>query len=248
MNIALVDDREADRVLFEKLLREYDAIHQIGMTYFHFASGEALLKEYWPFRFAIVILDIYMDNMTGIETARKIRETDDDVILIFLTTSEEHRSAAFSVFASAYLSKPCSGEEVFRTLDHIFRLRTENCAHFSFSYDRRDYSLPFCDIVSLETDRNYLSIVEKNGTVYRTRMTFSAAEQQLDGRFLTLMKGIIVNLDFVTQFTDDSCVMQGGAAFPLHVKSKKELQQKWLNYKFAKIRKNAEALESVSHD
>ena len=69
-------------------------------------------------------------------------------------------------------------------------------------------------------------------------MTFSAAEKQLeDRRFLSLMKGVLVNLDYVLQIGDGRCLMQGGAVLPLRLKDEKELQQKWLNYKFAKIRR-----------
>ena len=169
------------------------------------------------------------------------------MILVFLTTSEEHRSDAFSVFATAYLSKPCSAEAVFRTMDHILRIHTDRGARFSFSFDRRDYSLPFSEIVSLETDGNYLSITDHKQKQYRTRMTFSAAERQLDSRFLTLMKGIIVNMDYVSQITESHCLLQNGTQFPIHVKSRKELRQRWLNYKFTKIRKATAELGGKNH-
>lgn len=236
MDIALVDDRESDRQQLERALKEYDSIHQLGMTFSHFPSGEALLRDYQPFRYAILFLDIYMEGMSGIETAKRIRNVDDDAVFVFLTTSEAHRSDAFSVFASAYLSKPCSEEQVFRTVDHLLHVHTKKDRRFSFSFDRRDYSLPFSDIVSLEMDGNYLTIVDRVGKTYRTRMTFSAAESQLDSRFLTLMKGIVVNMDHVSQILDSRCLMQSGAVFPIHVKRQKELRQTWLNYKFSKIR------------
>ena len=58
----------------------------------------------------------------------------------------------------------------------------------------------------------------------------------MDSRFLVLMKGLIVNMDYIVQVKDNVCLMQGGAVFPLHVKRAKELRQRWLNYKFALIR------------
>ncbi|MBQ9015142.1 MAG: response regulator transcription factor [Firmicutes bacterium] len=239
MNIALVDDSESDRMQLESILKEYNSIHQLDMVFHHFCSGEDLLAHYQPFRFAVIFLDIYMENMSGIETAKRIRKVDDDAVLVFLTSSEAHRSDAFSVFASAYLEKPCSNEEVFRTADHLLRLYTKNDRRFSFSFDRKDYSLFFSDIISLETDRNYLLIEDCDGNKFRTRMTFSAAESQLDSRFLTLMKGIAVNMDHIQQFTENQCIMQRGRCFPLPVRQQRELKQKWLNYKFSQIRENA---------
>ena len=177
-----------------------------------------------------------MGGLSGIETAEKLRAVDDDSILIFMTTSESHRSEAFSVFATAYLSKPVTDEKVFRNMDHILRLKTERENRFSFAFDRQEYSLRYSEICSVETDGNYLLIKDREGKTYRTRMTFTHAEQMLDSRFLILMKGIIVNMDYIEQIKETQCVMQGGSVFPLHVKNAKELQQKWLNYKFTVIR------------
>ena len=175
MNIAIVDDVAADRLRLERTLREYNSIHSLDMAFCHFANGETLLKDYQPFRYAVIFIDIFMDGISGIETAEAIRKVDDDAVLVFLTTSEAHRPEAFSLFATAYLAKPYSDEQVYRTLDHIFRFRTDAESRFLFSFDRKDYSLRCADIVSLEKDSNYLIVVDRNGRTYRTRMTFYAA-------------------------------------------------------------------------
>ena len=242
MNIALVDDRDADRVHLERILKAYDSIHHVGMACSHFAGGEALLKEYQPFKYAVVFLDIYMDGLSGIETAKGIRKVDDDARIVFLTTSEAFRPDAFSLFATSYLIKPCAEEQVFRTLDHIFRLRTGGEGRFSFSYDRQDFSLPYGEIVSLEMYGNYLTIADRAGRTYRTRMTFSAAMEQLDSRFLVLMKGVAVNMDRIAQIQDGCCRMKDGRVLPLHVKRQATLREQWLNYKFTKIREDSTAL------
>ena len=246
MNIALVDDQEADRARLEHILKEYDSIHKLRMNYSHFSSGEELLREYRPFQYAILFLDIYLDGVSGIETAKRIRAADEDTSIVFLTSSEAFRPDAFSLFATSYLIKPCAQEQVFPTLDHIFRLRTSRENRFSFSFDRQDFSLPYGDIVSLEVDRNYLSITARSGRVYRTRMTFSAAMDRLDSRFLVLMKGVAVNMDRIAQIQDGCCRMQDGRLLPLHVKRQAILREQWLNYKFTKIRENAARLEDAT--
>ena len=74
MLIALVDDTANDRRCLEHILREYDAIHRIGMGFCHYDSGEAFLREFQPFRFAVVFMDVYMSGMSGVETSEKLRE------------------------------------------------------------------------------------------------------------------------------------------------------------------------------
>ena len=245
MNIALVDDDAADRLRLEQALTEYGTIHRLDMSFDRFSSGEALLRDYAPFRYAVIFLDIFMDGISGIDTAKSIREVDDSTSLVFLTTSEAFRPDAFSLFATSYLIKPCLTEQVFRTLDHIFRLRTSSDARFSFSFDRQAFSLPFGDIVKLESDGNYLTIADCSGQSYRTRMTFSAALECLDSRFLVLMKGVAVNMDRIAQIKDGRCRMQDGTLLPLHVKKQAELRETWLNYKFTKIRESAAGMEET---
>ncbi|MBQ8094613.1 MAG: response regulator transcription factor [Clostridia bacterium] len=236
MNIAIIDDVAEDRLRLEQVLLDYRKIHQLDMIFCHFTSGEAILQNYRPFQYAVIFLDIFMADMSGIETARIIREMDDDVSIVFLTASEIHRSDAFSLFASAYLSKPVSSDRVFRTMDHLLRLKTQDGQRINISYNRQDYSLRCADIVSLEKGGNYMFIADRNGQTYRTRMTFSEAENLVDSRFLVLMKGLMVNMDFIQQIKDNQCMMLDGSVFPLHIKKSRELRQQWLNYKFASIR------------
>ena len=223
----------------KELLRNYAALHQLDLEVECFSCGEDLLAVSAPFRFAIVFLDIYLEGITGLETAERLRAADEDVVLVFLTTSEDHRAEAFSLFATDYLVKPVGEEAVFRTLDHILRLHTDRETRFSFSYRRRDYSLPQRELVSLVTDGNYLIVTDRRGGSYRPRMTASAAEKALDQRFLVLMKGVIVNMDYVTQITDTVCLIRGGGSLPINVRKGKELRQRLLNYKFAQIRRQS---------
>ena len=142
MNIAIVDDCEKDRSLLAQMIRQYGIMNQLDLSMEHFPSGEALLLNYQPFRYTVIFLGIFMEGMSGIETAEKIRSTDEDTPLVFLTASNEHHPEAFSVFATAYLTKPVTEERLFRTLNHIMRLSTEPSERFSFTAERREYSLP----------------------------------------------------------------------------------------------------------
>ncbi|MBQ6163115.1 MAG: response regulator transcription factor [Clostridia bacterium] len=236
MHIAIVDDLDSDRLMLETILREYGTVNGLDLNVSHFDSGEALLRDYAKYRYSLVILDIYMKGMSGVETAKILREKDDDLPILFLSTSGEYTFEAFSVFAVGYLKKPCVKEEVFRVLDHVLHRKTDLSDIFNFTYSKRNYSLRFSEIIMLESQGNYILITALGGETYRTRMTFSQAESMLDRRFLTLVKGVIVNMDYIIRIEDRNCYMQNGMTLPLHLKKKKELRETWLNYKFAKIR------------
>ena len=124
MNIAVVDDMPDEIRSVRTLLKEYAAVNQLETEIVSFSSAEEFLKSYKPLLYTIVFMDIYMDGMTGTEAAERIRQTDGSIIIIFLTTSEDHRADAFHCHAYDYLIKPVTQESLFRTMDDILRLQT----------------------------------------------------------------------------------------------------------------------------
>ncbi len=82
MNIAIVDDMEADQLRLEQILRQYAAMNRLELHIDRFSCGEAFLKDYQPFRYTLIFLDVFMDGITGIETAETIRQSDEDSALV----------------------------------------------------------------------------------------------------------------------------------------------------------------------
>ena len=72
MNIAMVDDNQADLDKMKGALEEYGAANGMEIAFHAFLSGEKLLADYRPCLYAAVFPDIFMDGMTGIEVAEKI--------------------------------------------------------------------------------------------------------------------------------------------------------------------------------
>ncbi len=241
MNIAIVDDMESDRINLERVLNEYASIHGLDTVISSFSRGAEFISEFTPHMYTVIFMDIYMDGMTGIEAAKKIREADDYVFIVFMTTSEEHRAEAFECYASAYIVKPFESINIYRIMDHMLRLRTDEGEErrFFFSSSRHNYSLRFSEIVSITAEKNYIIITDAAGNIYRTRMRVSEAEETFlhDRRFLLINRGIIVNLDFVVQVTEKLCRLKGDVVFPINIKKKDSIQNIWYNYNFEKLRR-----------
>ena len=124
MKIAIVDDNEDDRKrLQEEITKICDNKSRKDFEITEFFSGEDFInlieknenKKY----FDIVFLDIYMNGITGIETAKKLRETDNQSKIIFITTSNEFASESYEVKAYDYLIKPFSKERILKTMERI---------------------------------------------------------------------------------------------------------------------------------
>ena len=75
-------------------------------------------------------------------------------------------------------------------------------------------------------------------------MTFASISDILseDIRFLPIMRGILVNMDYITSLKNGSCFIAGDIQTPITLKKEKQLEQIWKNYIFNKIRNESEVI------
>ena len=117
MRIALVDDSEIERGILLSLLTDYGCEKQILFESDCFDSGDAFLSSFSSDKYDIVFMDIFMNGMSGVETASKMRQIDSHVILIFLTASADYMPDAFRVHAFHYILKPYQKDAIFACLN-----------------------------------------------------------------------------------------------------------------------------------
>lgn len=118
MKIAIVDDLELDAEQLSHLILSYMKEHRIPAAVPEiFSNGETFLASFTAGSFDIVFLDIYMDGLSGMETARKIRALDASCRIVFVTTSPDFAVDSYDVNAAFYLLKPVTMERVSKALE-----------------------------------------------------------------------------------------------------------------------------------
>ena len=117
MNIAIADDSAGDRDALSSILKEYAAVNGMDIRIHPFESAQELLEGYWPLRYTVIFLDIYMDGTDGVTAAENIRGKDKDTFMVFLTTSREHYLKAFHTHAFDYIEKPADPDKIYRVMD-----------------------------------------------------------------------------------------------------------------------------------
>ena len=240
MNIAVIDDLPEERENIRHILADYAAASRVSLSVSTFSCAEKLLANYRPLQYSAVFLDIYMEGMSGIEAAQKIRETDRDSLIVFLTTSEDHMPEAFRLHAYEYIIKPVDRNDLFLVMDDILRRTTPvEAPRFSFTTSQGDAAVSYDDLVMVGTDaHNYLEVMDKTGSTQQTRMTFQTANDILlkDKRFLLVRRGVIVNMAFIRDFDDCLCHLTSRASIPISSRSRKKLEQVWDNYLMDRMR------------
>ena len=102
LRLAICDDLPEEREALLALLEQAP----IATVCAQFASSEELLEAFRPGVFDLLLMDIYMDGMTGVEAVRKIREMDETIPIAFTTTSTEHTLESYRLSVLKYLEKP----------------------------------------------------------------------------------------------------------------------------------------------
>ncbi len=233
MNIAIVDD---DINMYNRLREYLNDLSEFVFEITYFPSGEAFLSAWKPKMFDLVILDIFMCELNGVDVARTIRKTDSDVRIVFSTTSNEFASESYEVNACYYLRKPFGKDKVKSMLDRIDVKKLEEMRTITLP-DGNNILLK--NIIYADFDSHRVTLHCKDGTNNIVRVPFSAIESLLCSydRFFSPTKGVVVNFDEVDMQTDDTFVMSNGKSLPISRRRSKEVKDAYSSYRFDRLRK-----------
>jgi len=115
IRILVADDDAGMRLVMKKLAEKAEGYELVGEA----EDGEKLIELYDALKPEVVLMDVEMPGMTGIECARAIQDRDPRTVIVFATAHEEYMASAFEVYAFDYLVKPFKVERAMQTLERI---------------------------------------------------------------------------------------------------------------------------------
>lgn len=110
--IAIVEDELCCQENIKKLLMRYSEEHHMEFSFFTFDNGSKFLDEFKPFEYDIVFMDIDMPGINGMETAKEMRQKDDEAILVFVTDLAQYAIKGYEVDAYDFIVKPVNYEHL----------------------------------------------------------------------------------------------------------------------------------------
>lgn len=231
VQIGICDDRTEDIRMLSEALYAYDDSFRI----LQYTDGETLLEDCLQnnMLFDIIFLDIYMPGLNGIETAHKIQTGLKDVKIIFVSSSNEHYSDAYEVFAFNYLIKPLNTEKLNRVLDNVLlSISKERQQQIQISYKGTSYRIPYRDILYIET-RNKTVIFYFSGR--NTLQCHSKLDEVLkklpEKSFIRCHQSFAVNILHVTEMAENHFRI-GQTIINISKKYHKAAKEKYFKYLF----------------
>lgn len=242
--VAICDDEDKQRELVKSILITLSIKTTIDFEIESFSSGEQLVSYYEQHNtpFHILIMDIEMAGMNGIQTAHKIRGLNNlDEQIIFLTSYPEYMVESFDVMTFQYLIKPIAPfilEEKIIKLCQYFQALDKKFMVIKSAYE--EIVVKYDDLISIEaakslTIKSKLHFITANQT-YESKGTISDYAVALkDCNFLQIHRSIIINLLHVRKFASGVVLMSNGLELPIGRSKIKEVKDVYTKFMIMKV-------------
>ena len=209
LQIVICDDDKEGQANLTSILDNSD----IPLTYTLFNSGEDLLKTYKVHDYDLILMDIYMDGITGIETVKKIREIDQDVFVAFITSSPDCALQSLDFDIINYITKPINVEKIFKCLESV-KTQKYNAPKLCIKINGKVVSVPFRDVMYIEQKAHRIFVFCDGSASLHAIYKLDKLEQQLNQiDFFRCHTSFLVNLRWVKRIDKErmAFVMKNGS-------------------------------------
>jgi len=233
--VALCDDEAAQRQLTHKLLDGYFSSRGVAAKIWEFSDGQGLLNAMADEAFDLYLLDIVMPEMDGIDLGMELRKSDENGIIIYLTTSPDFALEGYSVKAASYLLKPIREEKLFSALDDALKTIADRCARSVLVKTAEGMvRLSLDDILYVEQIERFPHYYLRDGgcvTGVTIRTSFQEAMQPIlaNKRFYLCGASFVFNLYHIKSVTKSGAVI-GSRQVPVPKRAAAELNTAWIHY------------------
>lgn len=201
--IAVAEDEHEYWQQLQAHLRRYGQEYEVSLDVVHFSSGRQLVEA--EQQFDIILLDIMMPDMNGMDAAELIRLRDEQVVLMFITQMAQYAIRGYSVGALDFVLKPVSYDTfAMKFTRAISRVRSREGAQITLLLPGGMKRMQSRDIYYVEIQNHMLHYYTAFGE-YVLRGTMSAAEKELaPHHFAKCNHWYLVNLAHVTEINKDT--------------------------------------------
>ena len=235
LKIAICDDNSDFLAQINRIINQWE--HKPNPFIVRcFEDGDALICAHNEAPFDIILLDVVLPFLNGIEIAQEIREYDKSVKIVFLTSSPEFAVDSYTVKANNYLLKPIESARLFHCLDEL----KEDIQHTSQSIIVKSihavHRIALANIEYIESQNKHNLFVLSNGEIIESVEPLYTYEDKLmlsDG-FFKCHRGYIVNIHHIDTYTLREIKTRSGCRIPISRKYHRDFETAYFSVIFGK--------------
>lgn len=236
MKIAIIDDIQTDQDFLINKIDNYFTKNKITYHISSYKNAETFLDNFEPSYFDIIFMDIYMDEINGMEAAKHVYRLDKKCKIIFLTTSKEFAIESYSVHAIYYLIKPINDNDFIQAMEFCQLQPRYDVPFLKVTAARIEIKLNTNDILYIDI-ANRITRIHLINEVINVSGSFKEITEPLlkDSRFINCIRGIIVNMEHINRHTDSFFILDNNDKIPINIRNKKRVEQMYRNYIFERM-------------
>ena len=215
MKLAIIDDEIPFRKSLAASIKAWGRKEGLILDINEYPSAEAFLFDYEDKKyFELLLLDIEMAELNGIELAKKLRGQNDGVQIVFITGYPDFIGQGYDVEALHYLIKPVSSEKLFDVLERALKKSRGAERKLIFRTDEGMKAVYAGSILYAESCLHNIRIVTKD-CEFETRMALSALVEMLGDQFISIHRSYLVNIPHIISLTRHEITLDSGEKLPV---------------------------------
>lgn len=238
LRIAYCEDESVQLLLMKQLIEEWEKQSGNMCTYSAYESGKAFLfenQENYPFD--LLILDIDMEGMDGMELSRKVRESDSKIPIVFLTNRREYVFEGYEVNAFRYLLKPINFSKLGTLLDEISKQYLTEKYYLIEKQEGETVKISLDDIYYMEANGHYLNIYLQSKE-YRLKKSLQEIADTIrknrgsleQAGFVYTHRSYLVHLKYIERVKKTECIMENKIKVPISRNAYKGVNDAFIIY------------------
>lgn len=222
MKIIICDDEEIQRVLLKSIIEEYAQVHSVGIETKEYNDADNLWWDLQSGLYAdLLILDIQMKNMSGIELAHKMRDNKMFHQIAFVSGIKEYVFEGYDVNAISYLLKPYEKEQLFKIIDKAIKeMKIQN--DFTILESGKEvFKIYHDDLIGIEALSHDTIVYLKlsNNTNQKEVILKKGINEVFDElnmpSLLRIHRSFAVNMRNCLRITKTECIAEENHSFPI---------------------------------
>ena len=235
--IVICDDETEDLRNVNDLVMSCCQKNGIDAKTILFTRGDECLQYLREKSARLVLLDIYLQDISGCEVARMLRGFDDKCAIAFVTSSREYALDGFEVGACHYLVKPFTEEQIEQTLVRCNLIEHREKKYLMLNNNHVGIKVDLGLIVYIEVYDKQSIIHLRDGRTLKTYQTLSELARDLDGDvFLRTHRSYLVNMSYIHLVQTTEFILTTGEKVPIRQAGRKEIKETYMEYLFSSMR------------
>lgn len=230
VRIAILDDELNEQEWTIDLLRQFSSFYKLDIEYIVEGDPHTFLENDFS-SFDLALIDIIMPyDINGFDVAKKIRENNEKIAIMFLTKTLNYAISGYEVKAFDYLLKPLAFEDFSLKMNVFLKtLQSKGEKELVFKTKGSIVKVKERDIIYIDTYQHYLSIHLEN-KVYETRGNIKDISKELSNLFSRCSNYCIINFLFVDEIKKDDVLLKNGELMKITGKYRKQFLKDFSHY------------------